>query len=135
MVNFNLPANSRVGQGQTHKATILAMSEGGQPEAVEFFIISNTYDDGRLCEIFISTRREGSTINGLLDGVALNNATLATMNHARADRPEHANLGQGGRHADDEAVQCAPGDQRLDRVAADVDDGDRGGRRVAHVRA
>jgi len=25
---------------------------------------------------------------GLLDGVALNNATLATMNHARADRPE-----------------------------------------------
>ena len=63
------PENVRT--GQTHKATIRAMPEDGtDPVPVEFFIISNTFPDGRLCEIFLTTRKEGSTIDGLLDCIA-----------------------------------------------------------------
>jgi len=68
-MNREKPTETRF--GLTHKATILAMSDDGtSPDPVEFFIISNTFPDGRLCEIFLTTRKEGSTIDGLLDGIA-----------------------------------------------------------------
>ena len=57
--------------GITHKATIMAMpDDGSKPEPVEFFITANAFPDGRLAEIFVCTRKEGTTINGLLDAVS-----------------------------------------------------------------
>lgn len=48
--------------GKTHKFS-LSGSEG--------YLTANTYEDGRLAEIFITASKEGSTLAGLMDTIGI----------------------------------------------------------------
>ena len=58
-------------RGLTHKVAINCLREDGEIEPFKMYITANTYEDGTLCELFLTTDKEGSTVGGLLDAVAL----------------------------------------------------------------
>lgn len=56
-------------EGLTHKFVITS-SEDGKLRQLEGYITANVYEDGRLAEVFCTVDKEGSTIGGLIDGIA-----------------------------------------------------------------
>lgn len=63
----------RMTEGWTHEATIHDLSGGGD---ATIFMTTGHSEDGRLIEVFLQLGKHGSTMNGLLDWVAI------TISHA-----------------------------------------------------
>ena len=56
--------------GVTHRVAILAPDDTGKIVQVTLYMTANTFPDGRPCEIFLRTGKQGSTVDGLLGTIA-----------------------------------------------------------------
>lgn len=55
----------------TRKLTIRALNEVGEREDVEMYVTVGLYPDGTPGELFLKAGKMGTTVSGLLDGVAI----------------------------------------------------------------
>ena len=60
-------------QGTTTKFGLTSLTGGGE---VKGYMITGNYDDGRLCEVFLKIAKQGGTLHGFADGLAI------TISHA-----------------------------------------------------